>query len=227
MIFFSNFRKKARIFYDSFYCKEIPTKKEIGSNGCSWFVDTAKINSDSIIYSGGAGGDISFELQLINKYKCGVFLFDPSDTGINTVEAIEKKEPLLNFKKVGLDKYDGVIEFSKPIDPDEGSYSIKRSDYSKENIVQFQCRSISSLMKEYDHTMIDLLKIDIEGFEYGVLEDIIENNIEVKQICVEFHHFFAEIPKSKTKRILGQLKNNGYSLIHKRMLDYTLLKHGS
>ena len=49
------------------------------------------------------------------------------------------------------------------------------------------------------HDSIDLLKIDIEGFEYEVLEDCLEDRIPIKQICVEFHDFFPEISKAKTK----------------------------
>jgi hypothetical protein len=57
-----------------------------------------------------------------------------------------------------------------------------------------------------------------------VIEDIIENKLDVRQICVEFHHFYKEIPKSKTKNSIRLLKQNGYEMIHKEMLDYTFTK---
>ena len=42
-------------------------------------------------------------------------------------------------------------------------------------------------MREYKHDKIDLLKLDIEGSEYKVLNDILEKNITIGFLNVEFH----------------------------------------
>ena len=223
MNFISAIRKKGRLFYDSFYCKKSSTKKEIGTGWCSWFVDTKSLGEESIVYSGGAGNDISFELEIAELFGCRVLLFDPSETGINTVKKADTNR-LLDFYAIGLTKTDGEVTFSKPANSVEGSFSIEKNDHSTSDKVTFSCKSISSLMKEFNHRKIDLLKIDIEGFEYGVLEDILHNKLAVDQICVEFHHFFKEIPKAKTSKIIQLLELNGYKIIHKKNLDYTFIK---
>jgi hypothetical protein len=46
------------------------------------------LNSHWVVYSGGAGGDISFELELVKRSGCEVFLFDPSPSGASTVNAL-------------------------------------------------------------------------------------------------------------------------------------------
>ena len=217
----SYFRGKGRKFYDSLYCKTLPNKIKFG-NKCSWFVDTTILDQSSIVYSGGVGNDISFELDLINKIGCNVLLFDPTETGLKTMSEMKSQHEMLKFFPFGLDKEDSVVKFSKPENCIEGSFTILR-DVQKD-FVEFSCRSISSLTKEFKHHVIDLLKIDIEGFEYEVIDDILKNNIEVKQICVEFHHFFKEIPRSKTYKTIKQLKKNGYVIIHKHRLDYTFIK---
>lgn len=199
----------------------LPNKIKLG-NECSWFVDTTILDQSSIIYSGGVGNDISFELDLTNKFGCNVLLFDPSETGLKTMNRKESQHKRLIFFPVGLDKKDSVVKFSKPENSIEGSFTILR-DIQKD-FVEFSCRSMYSLTKEFKHNVVDLLKIDIEGFEYGVIDDILENKIEVKQICVEFHHFFKEIPRSKTYKTIKQLKSNGYVLIHKHRSDYTFIK---
>ncbi len=217
----SFFRSKGRKFYDSLYCKALPNKIKLGEE-CSWFVDAAILDQTSIVYSGGVGNDISFELELTNKIGCNIMLFDPSDTGIKTMSKKEIQHERLKFFPFGLDKEDSVVKFSKPENSIEGSFTILRE--VQKDFVEFSCRSISSLTKEFKHNVIDLLKIDIEGFEYGVIEDILKNKIEVKQICVEFHHSFKEIPISKTYETIRQLKKKGYIIIHKHRSDYTFIK---
>lgn len=43
-------------------------------------------------------------------------------------------------------------------------------------------------MKELSHSVIDILKIDIEGSEYDVIEDLINSKIRPKELLNEFHH---------------------------------------
>ena len=74
------------------------------------------------------------------------------------------------------------------------------------------------------HDSIDLLKIDIEGFEYEVLESCLAAEIPIKQICVEFHDFFPDIPKTKTKNLILALQSHGFDLIHRHRHDHTFLK---
>jgi len=42
-------------------------------------------------------------------------------------------------------------------------------------------------MQEHGHTHIDLLKIDIEGAEYQVLDNMLHENILPTILCIEFH----------------------------------------
>ena len=79
-------------------------------------------------------------------------------------------------------------------------------------------------MAKNGHDSIDLLKIDIEGFEYEVLESCLAQRIPIKQICVEFHDFFPEIPKARTKQMIRALQSHGYDLIHRHRHDHTFLR---
>ena len=68
-------------------------------------------------------------------------------------------------------------------------------------------------MKKNHHTQIDLLKMDIEGSEYVVLDNLIKENVAVTQICIEFHHRFEGIGLQKTKRAIEDLNKNGFKLV--------------
>jgi hypothetical protein len=64
------------------------------------------------------------------------------------------------------------------------------------------------------HREIDLLKIDIEGAEYGVLEQILRDRIAVRQLLVEFHHgIIPGIFGTSSMRSILKLISQGYHLI--------------
>lgn len=205
-----------RRFIDSFYCRKLPSKKNIGSAD-NWFILTDRIN-DAVVYSGGVGKDITFEMALANEYAAKIFLFDPSPTGNETISSL-KLPSNVRYYSMGLAGSDGVSSFAPPLKAKEGSYRL-----GSENGVKFDCRSLSSLFREHGHTTIELLKIDIEGFEYEVINDIVANNLDIRQIAVEFHDFYPDIRKGKTSGAVRLLKNNGYRLFHKRGHDYSFVK---
>lgn len=46
--------------------------------------------------------------------------------------------------------------------------------------------TIKNIMVENNHNKIDLLKLDIEGAENIVLEQMLKDNIYPKYLCIEF-----------------------------------------
>ena len=67
-------------------------------------------------------------------------------------------------------------------------------------------------MSDLGHGHIDLLKMDIEGAEYQVVDDICRSGIRPKQILVEFHHRFSNVGIAKTKNAINRLRNIGYGV---------------
>ena len=64
-----------------------------------------------------------------------------------------------------------------------------------------------------------LCKLDIEGFEYEVLESLLQAGIRPAQIAVEFHHFMPGIPWRRTFDSWRQLEQAGYRMVRKRQTD--------
>ena len=65
-------------------------------------------------------------------------------------------------------------------------------------------------MKDLGHTSLDVIKMDIEGAEYEVLDTIIEDKIDIGVLCVEFHH---SRPFMKIIQSIRNLMASGYSLV--------------
>lgn len=196
---------------DPFFQKKICSKFGVDS---PYWIDTSKLSEHSIIYSGGAGKDISFEKELSKKFNCKIFIFDPTSTGIRTMKNNGDKN--IYFEKLALIDYTGKINLSEP-QKTEGSFSFGGN-------IEFPCTSIGDFMKKQNHKKIDLLKIDIEGAEYRVINDIIKNKIPVNQIAVELHHRFKNIGYLKSIKLFISLKRAGYKLTYKHIDDYTFIR---
>ncbi len=72
--------------------------------------------------------------------------------------------------------------------------------------------TLLSLMKYYEHSTIDILKMDIEGAEYDVIPQILSSAISIQQILVEFHSRFFPDGEERTNRLIKLLQDYGYSL---------------
>lgn len=185
-------------------------KKRFGNEYGGFDIFTNKIKTDSIIYSFGIGEDISFDLDIINEFGCNVFAYDPTPKVQNWVNS-QNLPPNFKFHSIGLSDNDGEISFYAPINSNHVSHTaVKIND--EQHTVKVPCNKLSTLMKLNSHKHIDILKMDIEGFEYRVIKDFLDKKIKINQIAVEFHHNFKEIGNTITEKIISELIENGYEL---------------
>lgn len=178
----------------------------LGTDYGGYAILTDSVTRDSVVYSLGLGEDISFDLALIELSSCQVYGFDPTPRSVAWVRA-QEPPPGLHVREVGVAGYDGVASFAPPKDPAHISHRMASGGEH-----QFEVRRLRTLMKELGHERIDLLKMDIEGAEYDVLDDLLRENLRPRQILVEFHHGMHGIPVSRTERALRSLRDAGYRI---------------
>jgi FkbM family methyltransferase len=184
----------------------LPTERH-GSAYGGWTIHPP-LDHDSVIYSFGVGEDISFDLALIERYGVTVHAFDPTPRSIAWVR--EQRPPAgFRLHEYGLAAYDGVATFHPPANPDHISHSmLDRAGGSAP--IEVPVRRLATAMAELGHDRIDLLKMDIEGAEYTVLEDIA--GLPIGQILVEFHHRFKDVGVERTRAAVALLRERGYRL---------------
>ncbi|HNL39351.1 MAG TPA: FkbM family methyltransferase, partial [Saprospiraceae bacterium] len=86
---------------------------------------------------------------------------------------------------VGLWNEDTTLRFFAPRNEAYVSHSLVNLQRSEKHI-EVPVKKLGTLMKELGHPRINLLKIDVEGAEYQVLEAMLADNIEVDVLCIEY-----------------------------------------
>jgi len=191
-------------------------KKDIltfGNRFADWTFCPAMLSRNSLVYSFGVGRDISFDLGLINHFNLQVYAFDPSPDSIQWIKN-QNLPDIFHFYPFGLANRDGTAEFLVPDNPKFSSLSITESEPKSNKTISLKVNKLSTILNELKHSKIDLLKMDIEGAEYLVLDDILETPVEIDQLLIEFHHRFGKYNIHDTKRAINKLNQAGYFIFH-------------
>ena len=183
-------------------------KQIIGTRDGSWIICPDLLTKESIVYSIGVGTDITFDLDLIKIFGVNVFAFDPTPTSVAWLKSQQIPKEF-HFIERGISSIDGFAKFY----PIGKQFTVSRTMSSHE-FVEFQVYRIKTVMERLGHEKIDLLKMDIEGEEYAVIEDIINSGVSVGQLVVEFHHRFSGFDTAKTETSVTMLNRHGYQIFH-------------
>lgn len=183
----------------------------------SYALDVADLSEKSTVFSFGVGEDLSFESALLTAYPgITVFSFDPTPKSIRYVESHPLKG--LEFMPIGISDRDEEETFYLPVNQAYVSGSAehfqKKNGVIQNQPIQVPMLSLDSIMKQTQVSIIDVLKMDVEGSEFKVLEDIFRKGKYPKQICVEFHERYFDKPKEKMKSAVDLLTQNHYSCIY-------------
>jgi FkbM family methyltransferase len=187
----------------------------LGSDYGGHSVDLSLLSKNSVVYSFGIGNDVTFDTSIIEHTGCTVHAFDPTTKAVEWI----KLQPKINnffFYDLGLSNFDGIAKFTPP--PEAGWVSFSENTNGS---ISFPVKKLSTIMKKLNHNKLSCLKMDIEGSEYGVLKDIIDERIDVDQICLEFHNK-SEIEILEYLESIGFL--NIYKLTSKEKINFLFKK---
>ena len=169
----------------------------------------------------GVGEDISFDIALIGRYGCKVYAFDPTPRAIDFIYRIGALlDDSYDFWPVGLWHSNGTQRFYVPENPAFVSHSIVNLKRTQDYF-EAKCKTLANLMAELSHDHIDLLKLDIEGAEYGVLFDMLERGLDVGIICVDFDQPY---PFRETITLIRRMKTAGYAVVAIDGWDVTFVR---
>jgi FkbM family methyltransferase len=198
-----------------------------------------------IVYGVGAGEDISWDIGMVEEYGATVVIIDPTEKAQRHVESVlatkqyyptkknqeqeevhQQHNQQVTFLPQGLSHVTGEIVFALPANPDHVSMravSLMADTTSSTNnttrTVKAPVRTLRAFMTQLGHEYLDVLKMDIEGAEYDVLEGLMrENFMPFTQLLVEYHDRFLnkknnnneEESRLRHDKLLRGLKEAGF-----------------
>ncbi|GAO28486.1 FkbM family methyltransferase [Geofilum rubicundum] len=183
-----------------------------GNTYGGFYVCPDQLSPESIVYSIGIGRDISFDKSILAQHHCQVFGFDPTPNSISWVK--ENPTPKgFRFFPYGLGKTNTTQQFYLPKNPNEVSGSIvEQSNVSTQNTVPVEIKTLHTIARELKHSYIDVLKMDIEGSEYEVIDSIIDSHLPIHQLLIEFHDRLFQDGHSRTQNAVKKLNAAGYKV---------------
>lgn len=186
----------------------------IKSGKQEWYIVQNSLQPGDVVYSLGLADNIEFDLNLIQAFGVEVHGFDPTPASVSWIQS-QKLPEQFHFYPTAVAGIDGGMAFEQSSLPGRHWQAITGPEAEASGVsMTLPCRRLETLMREFGHQKIDLLKMDIEGSEYAVIEDMLQSRLEVRQILVEFHHRFPGIGLSKTQNAISSLREAGYRLVH-------------
>ncbi len=189
----------------------VPTFRD-GTRSGVWTVCSEEITPDSVVYSFGVGDNIAWDLAMIRRFGVAIHAFDPTPASVRWVRA-QALPPRFHFHEYGLAIHDGVARFVVPSKPGAVNYTKAAEDEAGPS-VEAPVRRLSTLWDQLGRLPIEVLKMDIEGGEYEVIDDLLASDVPVRQLLVEFHHNFPSVGLAKTLRAVRTLEAAGFRIFH-------------
>ena len=174
-------------------------------------IDLDLIPEGSTVISAGVGKDISFDLELMRIKGCKIIGIDPTIKSKvfmeNHFEAGLGDFVFLHKALVPKSRENEKIKMYVNSNPDHVSDSeLSHHRAASANFYEAETVTLDELLETY--TDVSLIKLDIEGSEYGVVEEMPET--DVPQMCIEFHHFCSEYTFRDTMSMVSKMMSMGY-----------------
>jgi FkbM family methyltransferase len=192
--------------------------ERLGSRYGGWIVPTHVTSPGSVCYLAGLGEDASLDLALAAR-GCDVVVLDPTPRAVAYAEAVFDGLDNVRFLPVGLWCTSGIVRFYAPANPSHVSHSAVNLQRTTEWF-HAPCRTLGEIAAEFNHREIDLLKLDIEGAEFEVLERLIGEGMRPCAICVEFDQ---PVSVWRIIRQLRRLARAGYDVVAHDRWNFTLV----
>lgn len=170
-----------------------------------------KLNEESLVFVVGAfEGDYLGKLH--QKFQCRIYGFEPIDDYFSILINKFKKYQNIKLFNFGLSDKNEKVKFSK-IGESSSAYK------SGEQYIEAYLKSVTQFIEEHNIDLIDLVYMNIEGGEYSVLNQLIEEGLikKINHLQVQYHKVDSK-SRMYRKKINTKLKDS-----HIRKFNYPFI----
>ena len=174
------------------------------------------INSDSVVVDVGAFTG-SWAQHIVDRYDPVIYAFEPNPGSFKRLQQKAANNPKLQAMPYGLGDEDVTVAFT--LNGLGSSMCDERMSHSDIPRTQVEIAAIDRVWNELKLGQIDLMKINIEGAEFPLLDKMIKADLLNKVDCfmIQFHEWHPGAHR-KRQRIREEL-----SKTHRLEWDYTFV----
>lgn len=168
------------------------------------------LNQDSVVFDlGGYLGQWSSDIAA--RYNCNIYIFEPVKEYAELIQGRFSKNQKIQVFQKGLapqntKAYIKIDKFASRIS--EGN--------TNTNLEPIELEEFNAFLLQHNINQIDLIKINIEGAEFDLLDHMIATNTinSVKALLIQFHNF-VDNHQERRNQIGTKLAKT-----HQRIFDY-------
>lgn len=174
------------------------------------------IDENSVVFDvGGYLGTFTDDIQQI--VDCNIYIFEPVKEYYNSIFDKQKNNPKVHCFNFGLGSDTLNIDLSLQGD---GSSTFIDTSNNTNKIENIKIEAINTFIGKNKIKAINLLKLNIEGSEYELLESLLHENLYINRIevlLIQFHDF---VPNAVKRREDIQAK---LSETHRKVFEYPFI----
>jgi len=161
-------------------------QKWFGDNGDKTHRLNYELNEDSVVFDLG-GFEGGWSADIVEKFNCNVYIFEPVQVYYEKIVDRFKSNSKVRAFNIGLCNKNELVDIF--YNGDSSSMIFKTSTVEK-----IQIKNICDFLDDIKINKIDLIKINIEGAEFDLLDEIINRGYQDKfdNIQVQFHKMFDD-----------------------------------
>lgn len=156
------------------------------------FLYAPRLDHRAVVIDAGCSYQADFSMHMIGRYGARAYAVDPTLKHRPALEALQRAYPgRFELLPLAISATPGALRFHESQSHESGSLMEDHHNVRADEIRSYEVEAVTltGLVARIGVEVVDLLKLDIEGAEYPLLEALSPADLApFRQIFIEFHH---------------------------------------
>lgn len=205
--------------------------ERLGTRYGGWWLDTRRVGPQPLLIDCGLGEDISFPAAFLRRFAgARVIGIDPNPRSLAYcwancppgMEILANAFWITAGERIVFHLPRGQDELPKGADGVSGSIDASHEYVEGGERIETESVDLDTLLARAGRTECDVLKLDVEGAEYALLDALVASGRirAAVQVLIEFHHGVTKHTAEDTRRVVDALAASGFRLMHTESRNY-------
>ncbi len=211
--------------------------QRLGTRYGGWWIDTGLIGPSPLLIDCGLGEDISFPIAFLQRFPdARVIGVDPNPRSLAYCRARRPAGMEILAAAFWINHGERIVfhlprpqdQLPKGADGVSGSLEASHDYVAGGARMETQTVDLDHLLARAGRTECDVLKLDIEGAEYALIDALTSNGRirRARQVLIEFHHGVTRHRMADTEAAVARMQAVGFQLIHTEGRNHIFRREG-